>query len=55
MIACVRLEVDSPMVEEFELPLRPAAGRGIWRGTALVTTAQSAGDFFWLLSQVVAV
>ena len=43
------------MVEEFELTLRPAAGRNIWRGTALVTTAQFVGDFFWLLSQVVAV
>ena len=52
---CVRLEVDSPMVEEFELPLRPAASRNIWRGTALVTTAQFTGGFFWLLFQVVAV
>ena len=52
---CVRLEGDSPMVEEFELPLWPATGRDIWRGTALVTTAQFAGGFFWLLSQVVAV
>ena len=42
------------MVEEFELALRPAAGRGIWRGTALATTAQFAGGLFWLLSQVVA-
>ena len=54
MIACVRFEVDSPMVEEFELPLRPAAGRDFWRGTALVTMAQFAGGLFWLLSQVVA-
>ena len=52
---CARLEGDSPMVEEFELPLRPAAGRDIWRGTALVTAAQFAGGFFCLLSQVVAV
>ena len=52
---CVRLEGDSPMVEEFGLPLRPAAGHDIWRGTALVTTTQFAGGFFWLLSQVVAV
>ena len=52
---CVRLEGDSPMVEEFGLPLRPAAGRDFWRGTVLVTTAQFAGGFFWLLSQVVAV
>ena len=46
---------DSPMVEEFELPLRPAAGRNNWRGTTLATTAQFAGGFFWLLSQVVMV
>ena len=52
---CVRLEGDSPIVEEFELPLRLAAGRDIWRGTALVTAAQFAGGFFWLLSQVMAV
>ena len=52
---CARLEGDSPMVEEFELPLRPAAGCDIWRGTALVTTAQFAGGYFWLLSQVVVV
>ena len=50
-----RLEGDSPMVEEFELPLRPAAGRDFWRGTVLMTTAQFAGGFFWLLSQVVVV
>ena len=37
------LEDDSPMVEEFELPLRPAAGRDFWRGTVLVTTAQFVG------------
>jgi len=43
------------MVEEFELPLRPAVGRGSWRGTALAMTAQFAGGFFWLLSQVVVV
>jgi len=42
------------MVEEFELPLRPAAGCDFWRGTALMT-AQFAGGFFWLLSQVVVV
>ena len=52
---CARLEGDKPMVEEFKLPLRPAAGRDIWRGTALVTAAQFAGGFFWLLSQFVAV
>ena len=28
------------MVEEFEVPLRLAAGRGFWRGIALATTAQ---------------
>ena len=54
-IVCVRLEGDSPMVEEFRLPLRPVAGHDIWRGTPLVTTAQFAGGFFWLISQVVAV
>ena len=52
---CVRLEGDSPMVEEFELQPRPAGGRDIWRGTALVTTVQFASGFFWLLSQIVAV
>ena len=52
---CVLLEGDSPMMEEFGLPLRPAAGHDIWSGTALVTTAQFAGGFFWLLFQVVAV
>ena len=30
------------MVEEFEVPLRPAAGRDFWRGTTLATTAQFA-------------
>ena len=34
------------MVEEFEVPLRPAAGRGFWRGTALATTAQFAAAPF---------
>jgi len=43
------------MVEEFEMSLWLAVGRDIWRGTALVTTAQFAGDFFWLLFQFVAV
>jgi len=43
------------MVEEFGLPLRSAAGHDIWCDIALVTTAQFAGGFFWLLSQVVAV
>ena len=52
---CVQLERDSPLVEEFELQLWLAAGRDIWRGTALVTTAQFASGFFWLLSQIVAV
>ena len=32
---CVRLEVDGPVVEEFELSLRLAASHDIWRGTAL--------------------
>ena len=43
------------MVEEFEMPLRLVAGRDFWRGTTLATTAQFAGGFFWLLSQLVAV
>ena len=37
---CMQLEGDSPLVEEFELPLWLAAGRGFWRGIALATTAQ---------------
>ena len=38
---CVQLEGDSPLVEEFELPLwLVVAGRGFWRGTALAMTAQ---------------
>ena len=39
---CVQLEGDSPLVEEFELPLwLVVAGRGFWRGTALATTRSS--------------
>ena len=34
------------MVEEFEVPLRLAAGCCFWRGTALVTTAQFAAVSF---------
>ena len=34
------------MVEEFEVPLRHAVGRGFWRGTALATTAQFAAASF---------
>ena len=52
---CARLGGNSPMVEEFELPLRLAAGRDFWCGTVLVTTAQFVGGFLWLLSQVVVV
>jgi len=52
---CVQLEDDHPVVEEFELPLAIAAGCGFWRGTMLVTTAQFAVTYFWLLSQVVMV
>ena len=52
---CVRLEGDSSMVEEFGLPLRSAAGHDIWRGTALVTTAQFSMVYFQLFSQVVVV
>ena len=44
---CVQLEGDSPLVEEFELPLwLVVAGRGFWRGTALATTAQFAAASF---------
>ena len=43
---CVRLEGDSPLVEEFELPLWLAAGRGFWRGTALAMMAQFAAASF---------
>ena len=43
---CVRLEGDSPLVEEFELPLWLAAGRGFWRGTTLATTALFAAASF---------
>ena len=44
---CVQLEGDSPLVEEFELPLwLVVAGRGFWRGTALATTAQFAAVSF---------
>ena len=43
------------MVKEFGLPLEPAAGRGIWRGTTSVMMEQFAGGFFWLLSQFLAV
>ena len=50
---CAPVEGDSPMVEEFELPLSLAAGRDFWCGTVLVTTAQFVGGFLWLLSQVV--
>jgi hypothetical protein len=36
----VRLEDEGPVVEEFELPLWLAAGRGFGRDTALVTTVR---------------
>ena len=36
----MQLKGDSPLVEEFELSLWLAAGRGFWRGTALAMTAQ---------------
>jgi len=42
-------------MEEFWLPLRLAAGRGFWRGTALAMTAQLLVAYFRLLSQVVVV
>ena len=51
----VRHEDDHPVVEEFELSLRIAAGRGIWRGTTLVMTAHFAVAYFRLRSQVVVV
>ena len=34
------------MVEEFEVPLRLAAGRVFWRGTTLATTARFAAVSF---------
>ena len=37
----MRLEVDSPVVEEFRWLLRLAAGYSLWRDPALVTTAHS--------------
>ena len=37
----VWLEGDSPVLEEFRWLLSLAAGCGLWRGPALVTTAQS--------------
>ena len=43
---CAWLEGDSPLVEEFELPLWLAAGRVFWRGTTLATTAQFAAASF---------
>ena len=55
MIVCARLEGDSPVVEEFELPLRTAASRDIWRGTTLETTVQVAGGFLAPLPEIVAV
>ena len=51
----VRHEDDHPVVEEFELSLRIAAGRGIWHGTTLVTTVHFAVAYFRLLSQVMVV
>ena len=54
-VVCVRLEDDHPVVEEFELSLRIAAGGGIWHGTTLVMMAQFAVAYFQLLSQVVVV
>ena len=52
---CARLEGDSSLVEEFELPLWLAAGRDIWRGTTLETTTQVAGGFLAPLPEIVAV
>jgi len=40
-IVGVRLEGDSPVVEEFRWLLGLAAGCGLWRGPALVATVQS--------------
>jgi hypothetical protein len=55
MMVWVRLESGSPLVEEFGLPLRLAAGHDLWRGTALATTAQFTMVCFGLSSQVVVV
>jgi hypothetical protein len=43
------------MLGEFTMLLWLAASRVFRRGTSLATTAQFTGDFFWLLSQFVAV
>ena len=52
---CARLEGDSSLVEEFELPLWLAASRDIWRGTTLKMTVQFTVAYFGLLSLVVVV
>ena len=44
MIVGVRFEGDSPVLEGFRWLLGLAAGCGLWRGPAFVTTAQS----WWL-------
>lgn len=51
---CVRIEIDCPMEEELELPLRLAAGHNFRCGTTLVTTAQLVA-YLRLLSQFVVV
>jgi hypothetical protein len=55
MMVWVRLESGSPLVEEFGLPLRLAAGHDLCRGTALAMKAQFTMVCFGLSSQVVVV
>jgi hypothetical protein len=43
---CVRLEVDRPVVEEFELSLWLATGHDFRRGTTLVLTTQFSATYF---------
>jgi hypothetical protein len=52
---CVRLEGDSPMVEQLRGGVRVCSGLRLRRGTTLVTTAQMSMACFELLSQVVGV
>jgi hypothetical protein len=46
----VRLEIDGPVVEEFELSLWLAVGRDFWHDTSLVMTLQFTMTYFRLLS-----
>ena len=55
MAVCVRLEGDSPLVEEFELPLWLAAGRGFLAWHSVGDDGAVRGGFFRFLSQFVVV